>query len=64
VEVVGHRVDEGLDERERSADGDAAGQRVADGERDAHVDGGEGEGLGHGLLLVGVHDRMMGAAGQ
>jgi len=64
VEVVGHRVDEGFDEGERAADGEAAGHRVTHGERDAHVDGGEGEGLGHGLLLVGVHDRMMEAARQ
>jgi len=61
VEVVGDGVHERLDERERAADGKASGHRVADAERDAHVDGGEGEGLGHGGLRSMGHGAMMGA---
>jgi len=61
VEVVGDGVHERLDERERPADGNASGHRVADAERDAHVDCGEGKGLGHGGLRSMGHAPMMGA---
>jgi len=50
VEVVGHGVARRLDQREQPTDDDAARQRVADGERDGEMDGGEREGLGHGRV--------------
>jgi len=61
VEEVRDGVDQRLDDGERAADGEAAGHRVADAESHAHVDEGERDGLGHGFLLRGNHEAMMGA---
>jgi hypothetical protein len=51
VEEVCDRVDERLDECQGASDREAAGHGIPDGEGDAHVHGGEGDGLDHGGLL-------------
>jgi len=47
VEVIGDGVAERLDQGQRAADADIAGEGIADAEGDGHVDGGEAEGFGH-----------------
>jgi YD repeat-containing protein len=61
VEIVGGRVGERLDERQRAGDRDAAGQEVADRERHGEVHRGEGDGLGQrGVVADQSHVANMG----